>query len=132
RAGWIWEPKLDGYRVLAFIDAAGVRLRSRKGLDLSANFPRLAAELGKQGVDGMVLDGELVAFDAQGKPSFAALQERAQMSCAAEIAAADRSLPVVFVCFDMPYFAGIDLTGAPYSERRRYLAQCLFPSPPVQ
>jgi len=132
KAGWMWEPKLDGYRVLAFIDAGGVRLKSRKGLELAAHFPKLAAELGKQDVDGMVLDGELVAFDADGRASFAALQERAQLKAPTDIAKADRTLPVVFVCFDMPYFAGIDLRAAPYADRRRYLSQCLLPSPTVQ
>jgi len=132
KAGWMWEPKLDGYRVLAFIDSRGVKLRSRKGLDLAPHFPKLVAELGKQGVDGMVLDGELVAFDADGRPSFAAMQERAQLKAAVDIAKADRTLPVAFVCFDMPYFAGVDLRAAPYGDRRRYLAQCLLPSPTVQ
>ncbi len=132
KAGWMWEPKLDGYRVLAFIDSGGVKLRSRKGLDLAPHFPKLVAELGKQGVDGMVLDGELVAFDADGRPSFAAMQERAQLKAAVDIAKADRTLPVAFVCFDMPYFAGVDLRAAPYGDRRRYLAQCLLPSPTVQ
>ena len=132
RADWMWEPKLDGYRVLAFIGEDGVTLRSRKGLDLSATFPRLAAELGKQGARGMILDGEIVAFDATGKPSFAALQDRAQLKTEREIAAADQSAPVVLVCFDLLHFAGIDLRGAPYRDRRRYLAQCLLPSPLVQ
>ena len=132
RADWMWEPKLDGYRVLAFIDDKGVKLRSRKGLDLSATFPRLAAELGKQGARGMILDGEVVAFDAGGKPSFAALQERAQLKTEREIQAADQNAPVVFVAFDLLHFAGIDLRNAPYRDRRRYLAQCLLPSPLVQ
>src|SRR5258708_14624850 len=132
RADWMWEPKLDGYRVLAFIGEDGVTLRSRKGLDLSATFPRLAAELGKQGARGMILDGEIVAFDATGKPSFAALQDRAQLKTEREIAAADQSAPVVLVCFDLLHFAGIDLRSAPYRDRRRYLAQCLLPSPLVQ
>ena len=79
REGWAWEPKLDGYRVLAFVDAQGVKLRSRRGLELAGDFPRLAAELGKKGVDGMILDGEIVAFDATGRPSFAAMQQRAQL-----------------------------------------------------
>lgn len=69
---WLWEPKLDGYRALAFIDDSGVKLRSRRGLDLTGDFPMLAAELGAQQVQGMVLDGEIVAFDDAGKPSFAA------------------------------------------------------------
>jgi bifunctional non-homologous end joining protein LigD len=79
RDGWVWEPKLDGYRVLAFISASGVRLQSRRGLDLGGAFPLLLAELGRQQVDTMILDGEIVAFDAGGKPSFNALQNRVQM-----------------------------------------------------
>jgi bifunctional non-homologous end joining protein LigD len=117
-ADWMWEPKLDGYRALAFITSEGVQLRSRRGLELAAEFPRLAAELGKQAVNRMVLDGEVVAFDANGKPSFNALQNRAPQT--------------VFYCFDLLYFAGIDLRKAPYDDRRRYLAQCLLPSPLVQ
>jgi bifunctional non-homologous end joining protein LigD len=132
RADWIWEPKLDGYRVIAFIGEDGVKLRSRRGLELSAKFPGLAAELGRQDARGMILDGELVAFDASIKPSFAALQDRAQLKTEREIAAADQNVPVVFFCFDLLYFAGIDLRKSPYSDRRRYLAQCLLPSPRVQ
>ena len=132
RDGWMWEPKLDGYRVIAFVDQDGVRLRSRRGLDLTGAFPALVKELGDQGVQGMVLDGEIVAFDANGKPSFNALQNRVQLKAQAELAAADRNTPVVFFCFDMPYFAGVDLREAPYRDRRRYLAQALLPSPLVQ
>jgi bifunctional non-homologous end joining protein LigD len=116
--GWMWEPKLDGYRALAFIHKEGVQLRSRRGLDLAPEFPKLSAELARQAVAGMILDGELVAFDASGKPSFNALQNRAPA--------------VVFYCFDLLFFAGMDLRKSPYSDRRRYLAQCLLPSPLVQ
>jgi len=132
KADWMWEPKLDGYRVLAFIDERGVKLRSRRGLELAGTFPRLAAELGKQAARGMILDGEVVAFDASGKPSFNALQNRVQLKTERELAAADLSAPVVFYCFDLLHFAGIDLRQAPYRDRRRYLAQCLLPSPLVQ
>jgi bifunctional non-homologous end joining protein LigD len=131
-AEWMWEPKLDGYRVLAFIDERGVKLRSRRGLELGGAFPALVAEIGKQAARGMILDGEIVAFDASGKPSFAALQNRVQLKTEREIAAADRTSPAVFYCFDLLYFAGIDLRKAPYRERRRYLAQCLLPSPLAQ
>ena len=132
RPDWIWEPKLDGYRVLAFIDEHGVKLRSRRGLELSTKFPGLAAELGRQDARGMILDGELVAFDANIKPSFAELQNRAQLKTEREIAAADQNVPVVFFCFDLLYFAGIDLRKSSYDDRRRYLAQCLLPTPRVQ
>ena len=131
--GWMWEPKLDGYRVLAFIGGSGVKLRSRRaGLHLDAAFPGLTAELGKQAVNGMILDGELVAFDAAGRPSFNALQNRIQLKTEREIAAADQQSPVVLYCFDLLHFAGVNVRKAPYRDRRRYLAQCLLPSPLVQ
>jgi bifunctional non-homologous end joining protein LigD len=117
-ADWTWEPKLDGYRALAFIGPHGVTLRSRRGLDLSSDFPRIASELAAQAVHGMILDGEIVAFDASGKPSFNALQNRAEQT--------------IFYCFDLLHFAGVDLRKAAYADRRRYLAQCLLPSALVQ
>ena len=120
-ADWMWEPKLDGYRVLAFVDSDGVRLRSRRGLDLAADFPKLCAELRKQAVDSVILDGEIVAFDADGRPSFNAMQNRAAQT--------ERA---VFYCFDLLHFAGVNVRGAPYHDRRRYLAQCLLPSSLVQ
>ena len=130
---WMWEPKLDGYRVLAFIGDKEVKLRSRRGLELAPSFPRLVEELRKQAVSGMVLDGEIVALDAAGKPSFNALQNRVQLKARARAGRARiRSAPVVFYCFDLLYFAGIDLRQSPYRDRRRYLSQCLLPSPLVR
>ena len=131
-ADWMWEPKLDGYRVIAFIEGPKVRLRSRRGLDLTPAFPRLAGELAKQSIGDMILDGEIVAFDSNGKPSFNALQNRVQLKSAHEIAAADRATPSVYFCFDLVHFAGVDLRNTPYRDRRRYLLQCLLPSPLVQ
>ncbi len=120
RDGWTWEPKLDGYRSLAFLEDGAVRLLSRRGLDLTAQFPQLATELAKQGAGPMILDGEIVAFDASGKPSFAALQDRHAQA------------PVAYFCFDLLYFGGVDLRAAPYRDRRRYLSQCVMPSALVQ
>ena len=117
RAGWAWEPKLDGYRVVVFVSSKGMSMRSRRGLELTADFPALAAELAKQG-PSMILDGEIVAFDEGGKPSFNAMQNRSQTA--------------LFYAFDLLHFAGVDLRKAPYVDRRRYLAQCLLPSPLVQ
>ena len=107
---WMWEPKLDGYRVLAFIDErrreAALAARPRLRRQLSRASPRSSAS---RPSSGMILDGEIVAFDADGKPSFNALQNRVQLKTEREIAAADRSAPVVFYCFDLLHFAGIDL-----------------------
>jgi bifunctional non-homologous end joining protein LigD len=129
---WRYEPKLDGYRVIAWVHDSQVRLKSRRGLDLTAFFPELAADLAAQPGRQMILDGEIVALDADGRPSFNALQNRAQLKTAAEIAAAQRDAPVVLVCFDLLHFAGLNLRGAPYSDRHRYLAQCLMPAPHLQ
>jgi bifunctional non-homologous end joining protein LigD len=119
---WMWEHKIDGYRVLALIDRGNVTMRSRRGgLELTADFPLLCAELGQQNVDTMILDGEIVAFGADGKPSFNAMQNRGAGSENA-----------VFYCFDLLHFAGANLRDASYADRRRYLAQCLLPSPRVQ
>ena len=132
RSGWAWEPKLDGYRALAFIGPDGVQLKSRRGLDLTAPFPGIVAALGNQAGASMILDGEIVAFDANGRPSFNALQNRVQLKSAREIAEAEQSVPVAYFCFDLLHFAGIDLTRVPYADRRRYLSQCLLPSSLVQ
>jgi len=129
---WMWEPKLDGYRILAFLKNNKVSLRSRRGLELAATFPGVAAAIAEQGVNGMILDGELVAFDESGRPSFNALQNRFQLKTEHDIAAAEKSTPVVFYAFDLLHFAGLDLRKAPYADRRRYLAQCLLPSALVQ
>jgi len=129
---WRYEPKLDGYRVIAFVTGERVRLQSRRGLDYTPFFPELAAELASHPAGQMILDGEIVALGANGRPSFNALQNRAQLKSAEEIAAAQRASPVVLVCFDLLHFAGLNLRPAPYSDRHRYLAQCLLPAAHLQ
>ena len=129
---WRYEPKLDGYRVIAYVRGTDVELKSRRGLDLTSFFPELTEELAAQAAEQMVLDGEIVALDTAGRPSFNALQNRAQLKTPAEIAAARRDSPVVLVCFDLLHFAGLNLRGAPYLARRRYLTQCLLTSTHLQ
>jgi len=129
---WLFEPKLDGYRVIAFITGTAVRLQSRRGIDLTAQFPELVAELAALGADRMILDGEIVALGPYGRPSFNALQNRAQRRGEKDIADGQRQTPAVLVCFDLLHFAGINLRAAPYAQRRRYLSQCLLPSAHIQ
>ena len=129
---WLFEPKLDGYRVIASLDGTAVRLRSRRGIDLTAQFPEIVTELAAFGADRMVLDGEIVALGPDGRPSFNALQNRAQRRGEKDIAEAQREAPALLVCFDLLHFAGVNLRSAPYADRRRYLAQCLLPSAHIQ
>jgi bifunctional non-homologous end joining protein LigD len=109
-----------------------VRLQSRRGQDLTPCFPEVTAELGAQPGGQMIVDGELVALDQDGRPSFNALQNRAQLKSAAEIARAQREAPVLLLCFDLLHFAGLNLRGAKYSDRRRYLSQGVQPAPHLQ
>ena len=129
---FLYEPKLDGYRVIAFLRGDAVRLQSRRGLDLSVPFPEIVTELAAQHVGQMILDCELVALDEKGLPSFNALQNRAGLKTPAEVAAGRRAAEALLYAFDLLHFEGIDLTDAEYVDRRRYLAQCLLPSPRVQ
>jgi bifunctional non-homologous end joining protein LigD len=129
---WRYEPKLDGYRVIAFVEGKSVRLLSRRGLDLTPFFPEIAAELAAHPAGTMIVDGEIVALGSDGRPSFNALQNRAQLKTATEIATAQRETPVVLVCFDLLHFAGVNVRTAPYGDRRRYLSQCLLPAAHLQ
>jgi bifunctional non-homologous end joining protein LigD len=130
---WTWEPKLDGYRVLVFLHGGKAELKSRRGgLQLTRAFPGLVAELERQVDADTVLDGEIVALDARGRPSFNALQERVQLKAERDIAQAERESPALLYCFDLLHLAGMNLREAPYADRRRWLAQCLLPTPRVQ
>src|SRR5882724_12334373 len=129
---WLYEPKLDGYRVIAFVRDTKVRLQSRRGIDLTAVFPEITADLALEDNGQMVLDGEIVALDPNGRPSFNALQNRVQLKTAGDIAKAQRDAPAVLVCFDLLHFGGANLRGAAYVDRRRYLSQCLLPSTHIQ
>jgi len=71
---WLFEPKLDGYRMLAFLRAGAVSLTSRRALDYTRLFPSITRDLVSIGDDDCILDGEIIALDPEGKPSFNALQ----------------------------------------------------------
>jgi bifunctional non-homologous end joining protein LigD len=125
---FLYEPKLDGYRCIAIRRDGKVRLLSRRGLDQSAQFPEILAALQEQVLDPMVLDGEILAHDQSGRPSFNALQNRAQLKTEREIAAARAGAPCVLYAFDLLHVCGINLRNAECGARKRYLAQCLLPS----
>ncbi len=111
--GWWFEVKWDGYRVVVGNDGGRIRARSRRGLDLLGRFP----EVSKLPLpEGVVLDGEVIAFDDDGRPSFSLLQTGA---------------PVNLIVFDVLYRGGDDLTAQPYEERRAVLESLGLPSPIV-
>lgn len=121
--GWWFEVKWDGYRAVVSAEGGRVRARSRRGLDLLGPFP----ELGSLPIpDGVALDGEVVAFDDLGRPSFSNLQRRTGFGGRGTMA----SVGINLVVFDV-LFAGERVTSRPYEERRALLAGLALASPIV-
>lgn len=118
-AGWLFEPKWDGVRAIARIWDGRVTLTSRLGNDITAGYPELA-ELGPAlGDQAAVLDGEIVAFDERGRPSFERLQRRMHVRNPGPSLLVQ--VPVLYVVFDLLWLDGQLLTSEPLVERRRQL-----------
>jgi DNA ligase D-like protein (predicted ligase) len=112
---WLYEVKLDGYRALIIKDGDRVQIRSRNEKDLTATYPGVTAAGRRLMARTAVVDGEIVAVDAQGRPSFQALQHRAAHS----------EHIVTFYAFDLLHLDGRDLTQRPLSDRRARLPKVL-------
>lgn len=106
---WSYEVKWDGYRTLALKDGPRVRLFSRNLKDVTGAYPSVARTLGELKAAAALVDGELVAIDEQGRPSFQALHHQA-------------AHVVVFYAFDLLLLGGRDLTREPLDSRRKQLA----------
>lgn len=119
---WLYELKLDGYRAIAFKRAGDVRLRSRNDNDFNGRYPAVVKALAKL-PDDTVIDGEVVAFDQEGRPSFNALQNYGSAPA-----------PVVYYVFDVLVWAGQDLKREPLGRRRDLLEKKVLPrlSEPVR
>ena len=127
RAGWLFELKLDGYRVLAEKDGGTVRLRSRNGSDLTAAFPEIGRSIESLPFSHVVIDGEVVVLDDGGRPSFQRLQNRARLRKPHDIRRAEVELPATFFAFDLLAFGPRDLRGLPL-ERRKALLRKVAPA----
>ncbi|HEY4211245.1 MAG TPA: DNA ligase D [Steroidobacteraceae bacterium] len=113
-SGWAHEIKFDGYRVQLRVSQGHATLKTRKGLDWTAKFRALAQAAAK--LPDCIIDGEVVALDANGASSFSALQ--AALS-------ADDGSKLVFYVFDLLYLRGKDLRARPLSERKRRLQELI-------
>ncbi|QHC65322.1 ATP-dependent DNA ligase [Rathayibacter sp. VKM Ac-2759] len=116
------EMKWDGYRALVRVSGGVVTLTSRNGNDLTAAFPDLLAPIAEACGDA-VLDGEIVALDARGRPDFGLLQTRGGLTKPREIEAAVRATPVHLMVFDVLELAGSAVTGVAYDDRRAALVE---------
>jgi len=115
---WLFEPKLDGYRVIATVEGRDVRLSSRRGLDCSNEYPWLVAALQRQPYREVIFDGEIVAVDENGRPSFQLLQNRLS----------EPKPTLLYYAFDVLYRDGFDLRGVPLEQRKELLRNSLIPT----
>lgn len=113
---WHWEPKFDGYRLLARVGAGEVRLYTRNRQDWTGRLPALAAAVQALGLESAWLDGEIVVLDARGVPDFQALQNSLEQNGGGELR---------YALFDLPYHAGEDLRALPLEARRERLRALL-------
>ncbi len=127
RKDWLFEPKLDGYRVLAARAKGEPRLVTRNGNDCSAGFPEIVRAVAALPFDRLVLDGEVVALDDTGRPSFQRLQGRARLSRPIDIRHAAVNTPVTYYAFDLLGFEDFDLRSLPLSDRKAALRRVLPP-----
>ncbi len=118
RADWLYELKLDGYRMLARIDRGKVRLFTRKGNDWTDKLRPQAEALEALDLRCAWIDGEIVVVDEENRPSFQLLQNAFER---------ERAGSISFVAFDMPFAEGYDLRHVPLRQRRALLQQVLEP-----
>jgi len=118
---WLFEIKWDGYRAVTFLEDGRARLVSRNQNDLTAQFPELR-DLPKF-VKGLraILDGEIVALDDQGRPSFSLMQQRTGFQAGKRRLPGRQGVPVVYYAFDLLYLGGYDLRRVPLEKRKELL-----------
>ena len=115
---WSYEVKWDGYRAMIVKERTRVRLMSRNLKDLTTDYPHIAAAAGNLTAKDAIVDGEIVALDAAGKPTFQALPHRSV-----------KPVAIVFYAFDLLHLDGVDYRSRPLRERRRMLHQLSFALP---
>jgi bifunctional non-homologous end joining protein LigD len=119
---WLFEPKLDGYRVIATVENYEVRLSSRRGLDCSNEYPWLVRALRQQPFANAIFDGEIVAIDPEGRTSFQLLQNRN----------GEPRPTLLYYAFDLLYRDGYDLRGVTLEQRKELLRSSLIPTERVR
>jgi bifunctional non-homologous end joining protein LigD len=123
--GWLYEIKYDGVRILAARAGGEVALYGRAGQVFTARYPEVVTALRALPLDRFVLDGEVVALDEQGRPSFQRLQNRMHLTRPADVERARSTVPVHAVFFDALALDGRDLRRRPLVERKAGLALAL-------
>jgi bifunctional non-homologous end joining protein LigD len=120
---WAYEIKWDGVRAIAYSEPGTLRFESRNLRDITVSYPELSRFNRALSHHSAVLDGEIVAFDADGRPSFGLLQRRMHVSGASAAKRLSQSVPVVYVVFDLLWLDGHSLMHESYEARRARLVE---------
>lgn len=118
---WLFEIKWDGYRAVAFIKDGRVRLVSRSQNDLTAQFPELGSLPQFVKAERAILDGEIVALDDEGRPSFSLMQQRTGFQPGKRRLPRREGVPVIYYAFDLLYLDGLNLRRVALEERKKLL-----------
>ena len=119
---WGFEFKWDGIRALSYVEGGRVRLVSRSGEDITPRYPEVHAMGRAIGSREVILDGEVVALDDKGRPSFEQIQQRMGLTSESQVRRMVKLVPVTYMVFDLLWQDGHALMPQPYTERRRMLA----------
>jgi len=120
---WAFEVKWDGVRAICHSEPGRMRLHSRNLLDITPRYPEVGRLNRALSHHRAVLDGEIVALDAEGRPSFGALQRRMHVGSESTVRRLAKEAPVTYVIFDLLWLDGHSLMDLPYTERRARLAE---------
>jgi bifunctional non-homologous end joining protein LigD len=131
-AEWSFELKWDGVRAIAYALPGRLRLESRNQREITEAYPEVRGLLRNLGMREAVLDGEIVAFDDKGRPSFERLQRRMHVTSPAAVRRLQSSIPVIYAIFDLLYLDGRSLLETPYRERREQLTRLELKGPAWQ
>src|SRR3954453_22308333 len=129
---WAYEIKWDGIRAIAYCETGRLRLESRTLRDITATYPELRAIAAELGSRDAILDGEIVAFDEDGRPSFERLQGRMNLASESAVRRRMGDCPVTYLVFDVIYLDGRTLIDLPYPERRERLESLKLDGPSWQ
>jgi len=129
---WSFEIKYDGVRALGWRNGEEVLLLGRSGEEITARYPEIADGLRSLAVPRFLIDGEIVAEDERGRPSFQRLQARMGLTHPRDVEAARAMVSVRGMFFDCLGLDGHDLRGLPLAQRQELLARVLPPLGPVQ
>jgi bifunctional non-homologous end joining protein LigD len=125
-ADWLFEIKWDGYRAVAFIENGKVRLVSRNQNELTHRYPELKDLANFVKAKSAILDGEVVALDDQGRPSFSLMQQRTGFRPGGRRGTINADVPVLYYAFDLLYLDGYDFRKLSLEDRKKKLASIII------